>query len=479
MAERIYSVTQLTASIRRNLLANNAKLAGVWIEGEVSGNRVYASGHRYFTLKDKDAAISCVLFAFNLRTCDEDFKKALAQGEATVNGLKVQVMGELDLNASRGQYAFKVLRLRLRRDELGARMEAYNKLKATLRAEGLDRLDRPDRRRPLPFLPRGIGLVTSAAGAVIHDMCDVLWSRFPDYLPGRPWRADRGAPPPDDGPWARIPEAVLLHAGARVRLYPVKVQGDGAAREIANAIVYFNSLRARPDGGFVPDVLVVGRGGGSMEDLWAFNEAPVVYAVANSSIPVISAVGHESDFTLCDLVADCRAGTPSIGMARAVPEKAKLESARAALADRLGRALRHRVENRLQQVDDLAHRLGRAPEQALARAARRLEGLAARLAPALKDPVARLERRVQRAALGLAPAMRGAVQRADAETRRLDAKLGLLNPYQVLKRGYSITTDAAGRVVRAASGVRAGARLTTRLGEGSLASVVVREGEPA
>ena len=376
MAERIYSVTQLTLSIRRNLLANNAKLAGVWIEGEVSGNKVYASGHRYFTLKDKDAAISCVLFAFNLRTCDEDFKKALAKGEDTVNGLKVQVEGELDLNMLRGQYAFKVQKLRLKKDELGARMAQFNALKAQLEKEGYNKLDHPERRRRLPFLPHRIGIVTSPAGAVIHDLCYVITRRFPNV---------------------------------EIRLYPAKVQGEGAAEKIVEGVRFFNGLLVNADVGWRPDVLIVARGGGSMEDLWTFNEASVVYAVANSSIPVISAVGHESDFTLCDYAADFRAGTPSIAGECVVPVKRDLEKRVADLRGRLDRALRNRVENLMQQTDDLVRRLVRAPEQALARAARRLEGLTARLAPALKDPVARLERRVQRAELGLVPAMRSAV----------------------------------------------------------------------
>ena len=440
MAERIYSVTQLTLSIRRNLLSNNAKLAGVWIEGEVSGNKVYASGHRYFTLKDKDAAISCVLFAFNLRTCDEDFKKALAKGEDTVNGLKVQVEGELDLNMLRGQYAFKVQKLRLKKDELGARMAQFNALKAQLEKEGYNKLDHPERRRRLPFLPHRIGIVTSPAGAVIHDLCYVITRRFPNV---------------------------------EIRLYPAKVQGEGAAEKIVEGIRFFNGLLVNADVGWRPDVLIVARGGGSMEDLWTFNEASVVYAVANSSIPVISAVGHESDFTLCDYAADFRAGTPSIAGECVVPVKRDLEKRVADLRGRLDRALRNRVENLMQQTDDLVRRLGRAPEQALARAARRLEGLTARLAPALKDPVARLERRVQRAELGLVPAMRSAVQRADAAVGGRGAKLGVLNPYAVLKRGYSITTDAQGRVVRAAAEVKAGDRLTTRLGEGAVESVAV------
>lgn len=418
MAERIYSVTQLTLSVRRNLLANNAKLAGAWIEGEVSGNRAYTSGHRYFTLKDKDAAISCVLFAFKLGDCDEAFKAALAQGEDKVNGLQVQVEGELDLNMLRGQYAFKVRKLRLKKDELGARMAQFNALKARLEQEGLNKLDHPEKRRRLPFLPHRIGIVTSPAGAVIHDLCNVITRRFPNV---------------------------------EIRLYPAKVQGEGAAASVVAGIRFFNGRLVNADAGWRPDVLIVARGGGSVEDLWAFNEEPVVYAVAESTIPVVSAVGHESDVTLCDYAADFRAGTPSIAGECVVPVKRDLEKRVADLRGRLGLALRNRVENLIQQADDLARRL----------------------APALKDPVARLERRVQRADLGLVPAMRSAVQRADAAVGRLDAKLGLLNPYAVLKRGYSITTDAQGRVVRAAADVKAGDRLTTRLGEGAVESVAV------
>ncbi len=440
MAERIYSVTQLTLSVRRNLLANNAKLAGVWIEGEVSGNKVYASGHRYFTLKDKDAAISCVLFAFKLGDCDEAFKAALKQGEDKVNGLQVQVEGELDLNMLRGQYAFKVRHLRLKKDEIGARMAQFNAFKAQLEKEGLNKLDHPEKRRRLPFLPHRIGIVTSPAGAVIHDLCNVITRRFPNI---------------------------------EIRLYPAKVQGEGAATSVVAGIRFFNGLLVNADVGWRPDVLIVARGGGSVEDLWTFNEEPVVRAVAESTIPVISAVGHESDVTLCDYVADFRAGTPSIAGECVVPVKRDLEKRVADLRGRLDLALRNRVENLMQQTDDLARRLAHAPQQALTQMVRRLEGLTARLAPALKDPVARLERRVQRADLGLVPAMRSAVQRADAVLGRLDAKLGLLNPYAVLKRGYSITTDAQGRVVHAAADVKAGDRLTTRLGEGTVESVAV------
>ncbi len=430
--EKIFSVGKLTLSIRKNLLANNAKLAGVWIEGEVSGLKTYSSGHRYFTLKDKDAQISCVLFSFRVAGCDEGFRGKLAEGDGALNGLKVQVAGELDLNMSRGQYSFKVTRVRL--SGLGDRMAQYNALKEKLEAEGLNKLDHPELRRPLPKLPHRIGIVTSSAGAVIHDMCNVLTRRFPNI---------------------------------EIRLFPVKVQGDGAANEIVGGIRYFQTS------GWRPDVLIVGRGGGSVEDLWAFNEEPVVRAVAESAVPVISAVGHESDTTLCDHVADLRAGTPSIAAERAVPVKAELAAQLADLAARLSRAPRQHAEGQVQQLDYLSLRLGKALEGVAVRAERRLRDASARLAPALKETVARMEMRVQRATLRLEQPIPTALHRAEGALREQAARLDLLNPYAVLTRGYSITTDADGRVVRRADAVRPGDRLTTRLAEGEVASVAV------
>ena len=432
MPEKIFSVGALTLSIRKNLLANNEKLAGVWIEGEVSGLKTYSSGHRYFTLKDKDAQISCVLFAFRVPGCDDGFRMKLGEGDQALNGLKVQVAGELDLNMSRGQYSFKVARLRL--SGLGDRMAQYNALKAKLDSDGLNKLDHPELRRPLPFLPHRIGIVTSPSGAVIHDMCDVLTRRFPNL---------------------------------EIRLFPVKVQGEGAANEIAGGIRYFQTSEWRPD------VLIVGRGGGSVEDLWAFNEESVVYAVADSSIPVISAVGHESDTTLCDHVADLRAGTPSIAAERAVPVKAELAAQVADLSARLSRAPRQYAEGLVQQIDYLSLRLGRALEGAAAGVERRLRDASSRLAPALKDVVARIEVRLQRAAMRLEQPLPRAVQRADAALREHAARLSLLNPFAVLGRGYSITIDADGHVVRRAADVNPGDRLSTRLAEGEVASVAV------
>ncbi len=432
MPEKIFSVGALTRSIRNNLLDNNPKLAGVWIEGEVSGFKTYPSGHSYFTLKDRDAQMSCVLFAFSRGGCGAGFAATLGGGDGAANGLKVQVQGELDLNMSRGQYSFKVSALRLSGE--GDRMAQYNALKAKLEEEGLNKLDHPELRRPLPFLPHRIGIVTSPAGAVIHDMCDVLTRRFPNI---------------------------------EIRLFPVKVQGDGAALDIARGIQYFQTS------GWRPDVLIVGRGGGSVEDLWAFNEEPVVYAVARSEVPVISAVGHESDTTLCDHVADLRAGTPSIAAERAVPVKSEQVAQVANLADRLRRALKAQEEGQVQQLDYLAMRLGNALETAAARAERRLSDASARLVPALKDVVAQVESRLQRAALRLEAPLPAALQRGEGALREQAARLALLNPYSVLERGYSITTDASGRVVRNAAGVKPGDRLSTRLSNGEVASVAV------
>ncbi len=406
---RVFSVTELTLAIRRNLLSNNAKIVDAWIEGEVSGNKIYGSGHRYFALKDANATISCVLFAFNVRNCDEGFLAALKQGESAVNGLKVQAQGELDLNMGRGQYSFKVKQLRIA--GFGDKMAAFNALKAKLEAEGLNKLDHPNLRRPLPFLPHRIAIVTSPSGAVIHDMCNVLTRRFPNL---------------------------------EIRLFPVKVQGEGAVTSIIGGIEYFNTSA------WVPDVLIVGRGGGSAEDLWAFNEEPVVRAVAASRIPVISAVGHESDTTLCDYVADLRAGTPSIAAERAVPVKAEL----------------------LARVRDLSARLEKAPQQAYEALVQRIDDLSFRLGAHLKEVSTAFENRLQRMALRLEPVISAAYQRAESRLKTAATSLRHLSPYGVLERGYSITLNAEGRVVRGVEGLATGARLTTRLADGSVDSVV-------
>ena len=418
--DKVFSVGQLTRSIRNNLLSNNAKLEGVWIDGEISGWKPYPSGHVYFTLKDAEAQINAILFAFHQSGCEEAVRQAMEQGAAAVNGLRVQVSGELALNMSQGRYSFTVCRMRLA--GMGEKMAQFNALKARLEKEGLNKLDHPELRRPLPFLPHRIGIVTSPAGAVIHDMCDVLTRRFPNL---------------------------------EIRLCPAKVQGDGAVASVVAGLAYFNALALAPTADWRPDVLIVGRGGGSTEDLWTFNEEAVVMAVAHAAVPVISAVGHESDVTLCDYVADLRAGTPSIAAERAVPVKAELAARVADAAARLSRAPMRRVETWAQQLDSLS----------------------CRMAPALKEIVARMETRFQRSALRLEPPLRSAWQAAAHGLEQASARLVLLDPLGVLRRGYSITMDATGRVVQSVAAVAAEQTLTTRFADGAVRSRVLPKEE--
>ncbi len=441
MEERVFSVGALTKSIRRNLLANNEKIKHAWIEGEVSNWRIYPSGHIYFVLKDDTAQIGAVLFSFCFAGCEPPFRAAMAKGADAMNGLKIQVLGELDLNMLQGRYSFKVFRARLA--GFGDMMAKFNALKAKLEAEGLNKLDHPELRRPLPFLSHRIGIVTSPAGAVIHDMCRVLTSRFPNV---------------------------------EIRLYPVKVQGEGAAASIAAGVAYFNALALAENPDWRPDVLIVGRGGGAAEDLWAFNEEEAVYAVARAAVPVISAVGHESDTTLCDYVADMRAGTPSIAASFAVPVKAELAGRVADAASRIARAPMRRIETWMQQLDCLALNLSKVPQQACSQAELRLSRSVMRLGPALKDIAARMEARLQKAALRLEPQVRSAMQNASHRLSHAASRLDLLNPSGVLERGYSITLDERGAVVSSARVVAAGRRLTTRLRDGEILSEVVAQG---
>lgn len=436
MPEKVFSVTKLTTSIRNNLLANNPKLEELWIEGEVSGWKIYSSGHAYFTLKDASSQISAVIFYVGrARGLDKEFKKRVLASngrEGALNGVKIQVKGELDLNISRGQYSFKISQVRIAGEgELNAKFEA---LKAQLEEEGLIKINHPEKARPLPKMPRRIGIVTSPSGAVIHDMCNVLMRRFPNI---------------------------------EVRLFPVKVQGDGAKEEIRQGIVYFNTLND-----WKADVLIVGRGGGSMEDLWAFNEEMVARAVAASEIPVISAVGHQTDFTICDFVADVRAGTPSIAAEIAVPEKAEIVARIEDCSQRAAASLRRAGEYKAQHIDHLEGRLVTSLKNALSSVELRLGRSAMKLRPSLEYFLLQSEGRFTKLRGRLEPEIGRAVERLEARLSRLAAKLTLLDPSNPLKRGYSITVGEDGKVLRSSKDVKEGAKLKTRLGEGEVTSIV-------
>lgn len=285
------SVYALTVQIRQAL---ETTFKGVWVEGELSNVRMQASGHAYFTLKDARSQLPAAMFAGSLRGVP--FRLA--------DGLKVRALGDVSVYEPRGAYQLIVRQL----EKVGAGdlMAQFEELKRKLQAEGL--FDAA-RKRPLPLLPRTVGIVTSPTGAAIRDMLTVTRRRFPNL---------------------------------RILLAPVRVQGDGAAREIAEAVDTFN--RAPPE--LRPDVLIVGRGGGSIEDLWCFNEEVVARAIHRSAIPVISAVGHEIDFTISDFVADLRAPTPSAAAEVVVGRKDEFLDRLRTHRETLARILRHAVETR-------------------------------------------------------------------------------------------------------------------------------------
>ena len=370
-----YSVSSLTAQLKSAL---ESKFARIYVEAEISGWKLYPSGHAYFTLKDSGAQIQAVMFANALARC-----RAKA---GLKDGAKVVVYANVSVYAPRGNYQLVVLAAKIAGE--GDLMQRYLELKERLGKEGLFE---PGRKRPLPFLPRRIGIVTSEAGAVIHDMCTVLTRRFP---------------------------------AVEIRLFPCQVQGSEAPATIVRGIGYFNE-----SSDWTADVIIVARGGGSFEDLFCFNDETLVRAVAASRIPTVSAVGHETDFTLCDFAADVRAGTPSIAAERVVPVLSEILARLDAFEGRLLTSLRSKGEWFAQRVDHLGDSL----------------------AGALAIYRERLENRFAR-----------------AETR-----LALLSPYSVLERGYSLTVTESGNVVRDSASLAPGERIVTRFCKGEVVSEVV------
>ena len=412
------TVSALTAGIK-GLVEN--RYTRIYVEGEISGWRVFPSGHAYFTLKDPGAQIACVMFKSSLERCKA--RPLLA------DGAKVLVYANATVYPPRGNYQLTVLAAKA--VGAGDLMRRYLELKAKLEAEGLFAAAR---KRPLPFLPRRIGLVTSSAGAVVHDMCRVLTRRFP---------------------------------ALEIRLYPALVQGEEAPATLVAGLDWFNG-----NTDWKADLLIVGRGGGSFEDLFCFNDEALVRAVAASRIPVISAVGHETDYTLCDFAADVRAGTPSMAAERAVPERAELLRRLQRLEDALAAAMRAAYEWNAQRVDHLATLLVPALRARADGCARRLDRLGAALSPLLEKQQLAAEGRLARLADALAASSRLRVRDLSAHVNELAAKLDMLSPYAVLERGYSITTTAAGEIVRAPSDVRKGDVIHTRLGKGAISSTV-------
>jgi exodeoxyribonuclease VII large subunit len=390
------SVTQLVRMVSDTLEAN---LGEFWVAGEVSNARIPASGHLYFTLKDDRSAISVVMF-----------RGALSRLRFKVeDGMAMVVRGRVNVFEVRG--ALQVIASAMEPRGVGALQVAFEQLKRRLETEGL--FDAA-RKRPLPFLPRTVGVVTARGGAGLRDILRVMLDRFPN-----------------------------LHVIVR----PAKVQGEGAAEEIADAIADLNR-----DGR--AEVMIVGRGGGSLEDLWAFNEETVARAIHRSKIPIVSAVGHEIDFTIADFVADARAATPTAAAQMVVPSKAELteriESAAAALAA----GMRREFSAWREAVDDLASRL-RHPGLAIRRAREEIAGLERELRDGIAARIADGRR----------------------TTRELVARLDSLSPLRVLERGYAVVINLRDRrAVIDAAAVEVGDELDIRLGRGRLrARTIARE----
>jgi exodeoxyribonuclease VII large subunit len=411
-AERaVLSVSQLTDQLRQVL---EERFPAVWVEGEISNFRFYSSGHAYFTLKDENAQIRAVLFRNRGR------RIRFEPGD----GQHVLAFGSLEVYGQRGEYQLVVELLEPR--GLGALQLAFEQLKQRLAAEGLFEAGR---KRPLPHFPRRIGIVTSPSGAAVRDMLRIIGRRF---------------------------------AGLSILIAPCRVQGEGASQEIAQGIADLNRL-----GGI--DVIIVGRGGGSLEDLWAFNEEGVARAIAGSKVPVISAVGHEVDFTIADFVADVRAATPSHAAELVVSEKRAVAEAVLGLRQRLERAAARPLQHLKLRVDDLEARLLNGGHGVRRRAEHRVELLAARLRAA--SPFARLRgdrHRVERLTASLQSDMRRRLVHARHGVAAAAGRLDSLSPLAVLSRGYSLTRRPDGHVIRRAAEVQPGENLQVLLGEGRL-----------
>jgi exodeoxyribonuclease VII large subunit len=404
------SVSELSAALKRSV---EDGFGHVRVRGEISGFKRVGSGHCYFTLKDEGACIDAVIWrgqAASVRFQPED-------------GIEVIATGRLTTYPARSRYQIVVERLELAGQ--GALMALLDKRRRTLAAEGL--FDE-ERKRPLPFAPRVIGVVTSPTGAVIRDIIHRLEDRFP----------------------------------TRVILWPVPVQGDGAAEKIAAAIAGFNALPAPPD------LLIVARGGGSIEDLWAFNEEITVRAVAGSGIPTISAVGHETDTTLTDFAADRRAPTPTAAAEMAVPVRAELLGQVRDLGGRAERCARRTAERATEQLQAL---LRHWPEREalLAPQQQRLDDLAERLPRALSGRLDRARGELGLAAGALRPGLLVAAHRRASE--RLAALWRIAeasHPERPLARGYALVKDRSGRVMMSAGAAREARLLTLRFGDGEV-----------
>lgn len=400
MAQNVLSITQLNEYIRGRM-DSDPLLAQVAVRGEISNYKLYPSGHHYFTLKDECSALRCVMFKGN----------AMRLRFRPENGMKIIAMGKVSVYPRDGAYQLYCTAMTM--DGVGDLYVAFEQLKKKLAAQGL--FD-PAHKKPLPRYPGTIGIITSSAGAAVHDMLRILRKRYPL---------------------------------SKVRLLPVRVQGAEAPGEIAAAIGYANHYH-------LADLLIVGRGGGSIEDLWAFNDEQVAYAIYHSEIPVISAVGHEPDVTISDYVADLRAATPSNAAELAVPDQDALRQSLDAMSNAMASSLNRQVKAARQHLMVLS------------------------ASQALQSPTGYLEQRNQSVELlknRLVAAQNQNITRAKQRYIAQISKLEAMSPLKVLTRGYSMVQSERGEVVRSVSQVSLGERIQVKLSDGTLSATVMKKEE--
>jgi exodeoxyribonuclease VII large subunit len=416
---KVFTVAELTRAIRGTL---ESKFGAVWVRGEISNYKLHPSGHQYFALKDQRAKIECVIWRDTIAP----------PRQPLVDGAQVQVYGSVSVFEARGQYQLSVQILQPR--GLGLLQAKFEALKRKLEAEGL--FDTA-RKRALPKFPRRIGIVTSPSGAAIRDILNVLKRR---------------------GPWLKI----LIN--------PVRVQGTGAAQEIAVAIRELAMANAN----WSPvDVIVVTRGGGSIEDLWEFNEEIVARAIFNSGVPIVSAVGHEIDFTICDFVADLRAPTPSAAAELIVPDIADLRRHMDNCARAIGRELFNRLRDAQQRLDHARETLRRCLSHRIDGYKRGLLHIAAALQA--RSPARELMLRRNRFAdlnRRLLASPSRSLENAKQRFKRIEGILRVLGPDATLRRGYSITMNGRGKIIRTIAAVGPKMKIRTRVSDGEFGSEI-------
>ncbi len=398
--QQVYSVTQINEYIRGRMDGDEF-LSNVAIRGEISNYKLYPSGHHYFTLKDDSGALKCVMFKGN----------AMRLRFRPENGMQVIAMGRITVYPRDGAYQLYCTAMAM--DGIGDLYAAFEQLKSKLASEGLFA---PEHKKPLPKYPGVIGIVTSSAGAAVHDMLRILRKRYPL---------------------------------SRVRIFPVRVQGVEAPPEIVGAIDYANRFS-------LADLLIVGRGGGSIEDLWAFNDERVARAIYASEIPVISAVGHEPDVTIADFVADLRAATPSNGAELAVPDREALLQTLDAMSAAMVTAVRRQEKSAQQHLQVLSN------------------------SQVLRSPTGYLQQKrqnVQMLEQKLLGAQRHSLEQKKRQYVALTAKLDAMSPLKVLTRGYAMVQTEDGELLKSVGQVRAEDKITVSLADGKLEASVIERRE--